>query len=470
MSQKTFYTHLSDLKLPEIKTISTKIHNKGLIRKERENKIRLIDNNSIISHIFVRRKKLVRGSSLKLFKAKLQHRRDDFYTGNFLLATSKIRLKNAASNFLQKLQNMRRREKVASVPPTKIPLSLRLRLDKANLALKSSPRKISPESRRKLMKKVYSIAIRKIQNKEQKKVKSWFVNPISNETRRKRIILKRVIKFLPLELKKKAFQGKILLKKKQISSKKNKLRKMKRLSKKFPVMVTGPKLWAGGKAMGCGMRKFVPKSSFLLAEKRILSRFQKKTELNTENWQQLKRLKSVIPFRVLPAFLAKSVKITPLWFKHNYSQVSMKKWKKNRAIGTKGRKRNPISFKGVFIHTNKKLIWNKFPKVLPKLLQQKTIAKPAQVNQLPSKKLQYIKNENNAKSNKKTNRYFANKPNNEGANVLPVRSSDQQQKQQRKQIDNFPVHHETNHKRSWERRHGKKDTTIQSQQKPKPER
>jgi hypothetical protein len=35
--------------------------------------------------------------------------------------------------------------------------------------------------------------------------------------------------------------------------------------------------------MGCGMRKFVPKSSFLLAEKRILSRFQKKTELNTEN-------------------------------------------------------------------------------------------------------------------------------------------------------------------------------------------
>ena len=58
MSQKTFYTHLNNLVLPEMKTVSTKIYNKGLIRKEKENKIRLVDNNSIISHIFVRRKKL----------------------------------------------------------------------------------------------------------------------------------------------------------------------------------------------------------------------------------------------------------------------------------------------------------------------------------------------------------------------------------------------------------------------------
>lgn len=36
MSQKTFYTNLTSLKLPEIKTISTKIHNKGLIRKEKK--------------------------------------------------------------------------------------------------------------------------------------------------------------------------------------------------------------------------------------------------------------------------------------------------------------------------------------------------------------------------------------------------------------------------------------------------
>jgi hypothetical protein len=76
------------------------------------------------------------------------------------------------------------------------------------------------------------------------------------------------------------------------------LRKVKRFSKKFPVIVTGPRLWAGGKAYGCGMKKFVPKSSFILAKKRILSHFQEKTELGAENWQQLKRLKSVIPFRV----------------------------------------------------------------------------------------------------------------------------------------------------------------------------
>lgn len=451
MSQKTFYTHLNNLVLPEMKTVSTKIYNKGLIRKEKENKIRLVDNNSIISHIFVRRKKLVRGSSLKLFKTRLQHRRDDFYTGDFLLATTKIRFKNAAPDLLQKLQNMRRRKKVISVPYSESYRLHRLRRNKLDLTLEHRLRKFSPKLRQGLMKRARKMLAKSIRDKEKKRIKSWFV-PISDRTldNTKEMKLKKVIKFLSI--------------KKQISSKKNKLVKVKRLSKKFPVIVTGPRLWAGGKAYGCGMKKFVPKSSFILAKKRILSHFQNKTELGAENWQELKRLKSVIPFRVLPAILAKEMKITPLAFKHNYSQVSMKKWKRNRAIGTKGRRRNPISIKSVFISTNKKLDRRKLRKVLPELPKQKVIAKPAHVNKLPAKKLGYIKNENNAKSNKKADRYFPNKSNNESATALPVRSSDQHK---RKQIN---IHHDVNYKRNWERGHSKKDTTSQSQQKPKPQR
>ncbi len=451
-----------------MKTVSTKIYNKGLVRKEKENKIRLVDNNSIISNIFVRRKKFVRGSSLKLFKTRLQHRRDDFYTGNFLLATAKIRFKNAAPDLLQKLQNMRRRKKVISVPRTKISRLHRLKQNRLDLSLEHRLRRFSPKLRQGLMKRARSMLTKSIRSREKRRIKSWFVNPISNKSldKAEEMKLKKAIEFLSVKLKKKLFKDKILPIKKQINSKENKLRKVKRFSKKFPVIVTGPRLWAGGKAYGCGMKKFVPKSSFILAKKRILSHFQEKTELGAENWQQLKRLKSVIPFRVLPAVLAKTVEIAPLWFKHNYSQVSMKKWKRNRAIGTKGRRRNPISIKSVFISTNKKLKRRKLTKVLPELSKQKTIAKPAHVNKLPAKELGYLKNENNAKSDKKANRYFPNKSNNKSANALPVRSSDQHKK---KQIYN--IHNSYSlYKKDWDRRQGKKDTTIQSQQNPKPQR
>jgi hypothetical protein len=54
--------------------------------------------------------------------------------------------------------------------------------------------------------------------------------------------LKKAIEFLSVKLKKKLFKDKILPIKKQINSKKNKLRKVKRFSKKFPVIVTGPRL------------------------------------------------------------------------------------------------------------------------------------------------------------------------------------------------------------------------------------
>lgn len=169
MSQKTFYTHLNNLVLPEMKTVSTKIYNKGLIRKEKENKIRLVDNNSIISHIFVRRKKLVRGSSLKLFKTRLQHRRDDFYTGDFLLATTKIRFKNAAPDLLQKLQNMRRRKKVISVPYSE---SYRLRRNKLDLTLEHRLRKFSPKLRQGLMERARKMLAKSIRDKEKKRIKS----------------------------------------------------------------------------------------------------------------------------------------------------------------------------------------------------------------------------------------------------------------------------------------------------------
>lgn len=246
MSQKTFYTNLSNLKLPEIKTISTstEIYNKGLIRKEKKNRIRLVDNNSIISHMFVRRKKLVRGNSLKIFKARLQHRRDDFYTGNFLIATSKIRFKNAPTDFLQKLQNMRQTEKVVSVPHTEFS---RLQLVKKNKAIariksqiiKYKPELNKPELKPKVIKVARSFVSKVFKDKEKGKIKSLFVSPVSKKT--KRLNLQK-IKVLSLKLKKEVFQGKILPKKKQIDSKKNNLRKLKRFSRKFPVTVAGRRL------------------------------------------------------------------------------------------------------------------------------------------------------------------------------------------------------------------------------------
>jgi len=127
MSQKTFYTNLISLKLPEMKAISSEIYNKGLIRKEKKDKIRLVDNNSLISHIFVRRKKFGRGNSIKLLKTTLQHRRDHYYTADFLLATSKIHLNNPANNFLQKLKNLRRKKRTINI----------LNNHKFNLLLKS---------------------------------------------------------------------------------------------------------------------------------------------------------------------------------------------------------------------------------------------------------------------------------------------------------------------------------------------
>jgi hypothetical protein len=172
MSQKTFYTHLNNLELPEMKTVSTKIYNKGLVRKEKENKIRLVDNNSIISNIFVRRKKFVRGSSLKLFKTRLQHRRDDFYTGNFLLATAKIRFKNAAPDLLQKLQNMRRRKKVISVPHTKISRLHPLKQNRLDLSLEHRLRRFSPKLRQGLMKRARSMLTKSIRSREKRRIKS----------------------------------------------------------------------------------------------------------------------------------------------------------------------------------------------------------------------------------------------------------------------------------------------------------
>ena len=441
MSQKTFYTNLTSLKLPEIKTISTKIHNKGLIRKEKKNKIRLVDNNSVISHIFVRKEQFARGNSLKLLKVRLQHRRDDFYTGNFLLATSKMNLKSAATNFLQKLENLRRRKKEISVPRNKVHTIQNTRI----LSLKSSQVNVLPRSRKTIVQKMRKT----VGDERRMKVKSWFVNSTSkNASETKRKSLNRLKRILPLRLRKKIFHGKILQKGKLLSSKKEGLKKLKRFSRKFPVILAGPSLGAGFKAYGCGMRKFLPRSSLLLAGKKILSHIQKKTQLDTKNWQQLKTLKSVIPFRVLPAMLGQSLKMTPLRFKNSYSQVSMKKWKKTRAIRrSRGRKPAAISFKSVFIHTHKKLIRKRLPELLPRVLN--------------------IQDENNAKSNKKTNRYFSNKSNTKNTTAFPVRNSDRRQEQQKRQNN---IHQDYHQKKHWDRRQGKKDITIQSQQKPGPKR
>lgn len=460
MSQKTFYTNLTSLKLPEIKTISAEIYNKGLIRKEKKNKIRLVDNNSIISHIFVRKERFVRGSSLKLFKARLQHRRDDFYTGNFLLATPKIHFKTAATDLLQKLENLRRRKKEVSVPRP----DFYTRRNKILSSLKSSELKVIPKSKRIRIIKIRK-DMRKVMKEEKgKKIRSWLISPASKKTLNatKRIRLRKLKKLSPLRLKKKALRGKILPKKKQIISKRNVLTKLKRYSKKFPVMIAGPAVWAGFKVYGCGMKKFLPKSSLLLAGKKILSHIQEKTQLDARNWQRLNRLKSVIPFRVLPAMLGQSLKITPLRFKNTYSQVSMKKSKKTRAIGkSRGKKRTPISIKSVFIHTHKRLIRKKSPKQP----WPKKASMPTKLG-LP-KVVPYIKNENNAKSNKKTDRYFPNKPNTKGPAAFPVRNSDQHQKRQKKQNNNF---YQNGQKRPWDREQSEKSTTIQSQQKPRPKK
>jgi len=445
MSQKTFYTNLTSLKLPEIKTISTKIHNKGLIRKEKKNKIRLVDNNSVISHIFVRKKQFARGNSLKLLKVRLQHRRDDFYTGNFLLATSKMNLKSAATNFLQKLENLRRRKKEISVPRSKVHTIRNTRI----LSLKSSQVNVLHRSKQMVVQKMLANIRKTVGDERKMKIKSWFVNSTSRkagETKRKS--LNRLKRLSPLRLRKKIFHGKILQKGKLLSSKKKRLKKLKRFSRKFPVILAGPSVGAGFKAYGCGMRKFLPRSSLLLAGKKILSHIQKKTQLDTKNWKQLKTLKSVIPFRVLPAILGQSLKITPLRLKKSYSQVSMKKWKKTKAIRrSRGRKPAPISFKSVFIHTHKKLIRKRLPELLPRVLN--------------------IQDENNAKSNKKTNRYFSNKSNTKNTTAFPVRNSDWRQEQQKRQNN---IHQDYHQKKHWDRRQGKKDIRIQSQQKPVPKR
>jgi hypothetical protein len=172
MAQKTFYTNLINLKLPEIKTVSAEISNKGLIRKKRKNKIRLVDNNSIISHIFVRREKHVRGNFIKLLKTRLQHRRDDFYTGNFILATSKINYKNPANNLLQKLKLLRRDKKKEN-------LKVKLLISKINKKQTLSKLNFLRKSKKVLIKKIHLThgdKYEKVNIKNQKRIKSFFSN------------------------------------------------------------------------------------------------------------------------------------------------------------------------------------------------------------------------------------------------------------------------------------------------------
>ena len=392
MVQKTFYINLTNLKLPEIKTVSAEISNKGLIRKKRKNKIRLVDNNSVISHIYVRREKHVRGNFIKLLKTKLQHRRDDFYAGNVILATSKINYKNPANNLLQKLKLLRRNKKKES-------LKVKFSISAINKKQTLSKLNFLRESKKVLIKKIHLThgdKYEKINIKNQKRIKSFFSKNAHPKISNKKDKLNR-------SFKKRKFHTKIT----KQSSKKTVWFKKKSFSNKFPLIILKKSGWAGYKGFGSGIKTFLPKSNSGLAKNDAFLHLQEKTQLLKKNWKQLKRLSFLIPFRIIPAILGKKLKIIPVSFKKNYYQVSLKKWKKTRAYkGRKGRK-NRNSIKGIFLHSHKRVI--------------------------KKKKDSKIENKNETKSNKKNDQQFFNKWHSRNRKLFSYRNSSETEKSKKNQ-------------------------------------
>jgi len=105
---------------------------------------------------------------------------------------------------------------------------------------------------------------------------------------------------------------------------KTRIRKVKRISNKFPLRILGKSRKGGFSAYGSGLKNFLPKRSVRFAINKAFLHFQKKTQFSPEKLKQFKNLKSIIPLRVTPGFLGKKIVVTPPAFRNNYSQVSMK--------------------------------------------------------------------------------------------------------------------------------------------------
>lgn len=336
MAQKTFYTNLRNHNIPETKGISAKFYGKGLIRKVKKNSISLIDNNSTISHVYVKKQNSTRGNSIQLLLTKLQHKRNKVYTGNFLLASSKIKVDSPAINFLKKLEGLTLNAKTSPIFKKINLTKLKERILTTLKSFKTNNQTDIFEERSRSLKYIKAKLVEKLINSSfEKKEKFFFLEKTKNS-------LKKIMKEEIVSLRKTTIMK-------------------QRSFKKFPLIIVKRSGKAGFTGYGSGMTKFLPRSNFSLVKNSIFLKLQKKIQLKAKNWEIIKSLKSLIPFRTMPAVLGKEIKIIPNNYKKNYSQSSMKKNKKNRAD-----KKPRVSIKGIFLHTHKKIAYKRRKKSFQK--------------------------------------------------------------------------------------------------------